>query len=218
MKLGIICLFLAFISACSLSSDNANKCPVISISKETSRAFYVDNNIDKFQINLVGYEGYCYTEPSNNRRYASITPIFKIRRLEASSITSIDIDFYIKTSINAEDYLGFRKFNQTLNIPQNTKELVIKGRQTKTRISQPPYSGFDISLGLSLSEAEKQKAKQMLDIDYSYLSEDDLSAINDDELNTIYLEISPDEKVIYSEIDNKPIVVKKNHKSSNSCN
>lgn len=218
MKRVLKYFFLVFLTACSSAPDNANECPLISISRETSRSFYQDNQADKFQINLIGFEGYCYTEPSNNRRYALITPIFKVRRLESSSITSLDVDFYVKTSINAVDYLGFRKFSQTLNIPSNTKEITITGRQTKTRISMPPYDGFDIKLGLSLTDAEKQKAKKMLDVDYWYLSEEELSQTDEVLIDTIYLEIAPDEEVIYSEIDKKPVVVKKNRPKSNSCN
>lgn len=206
--LSFLMLLLLTIS-CSSSPDE-EPCPEIFIPRETTRLYQNNGRFDEFQINLVGTEGYCYTEPSNNRRYAVITPIFKIRRLEDSPTTSIDADFYIKTSINSEDYLGTRKFTQVLNIPQQTKELVVRGRQTTTRISNPPYNNFTISVGMVLSEGAKNKAKKMFDINYRYLSEQDKAEAQEMDINTVYLEVNSDEKVVYSDYDKKPVVVKKN--------
>lgn len=218
MKRFLICFFTLVLGACSAAQDNANECPQILLSRETARTYRTFGHADKFQITLAGYESYCYTEPANNRRYAMITPIFKVRRLEPDSTTSIDVDFYVKTSVNAEDYLGIRKFDQTLNIPLSSKDVTVKGRQTKTRITMPPYDGFDISLGLALTEAEKAKAQKMLDINYRYFSEEELADAKDAQPDTVYLEISPDEEVIYSEIDQAPVVVKKNRPKANCCN
>ena len=174
-----------------------------------SRELFEEHYVYPDYVNLVGYEGYCYVNPANNRRYAEITPIFKVRRLEDSSVTSLDADFYVKTSINAEDYLGIRKFSQPLDIPRSVKERTVKGRTTHTRIAEPPYEGFAIMLGMSLTEAEKAKAGKMFDIDYRYLSAAELAAQNEPETETVYLEVGPDEEVVYSEAEAKPVVVKK---------
>lgn len=214
MKRFIACFFIAVLCGCAATSENSYDCPQISIPRESAKIFQNDGTADKFQIILAGYEGYCYTEPADNRRYSMITPIFKVRRLEASSVTAIDVDFYVKTSVNAENYLGIRKFSQTLNIPQSAKEITIKGRPTKTRISNPPYKIFSIELGLALTEAEKAKAKKMLDINYEYLPKEE---VEDTAIETIYLEIAPDEEIIYSKTDSKPLVAKKNRKKSNCC-
>ncbi len=215
MKRFSIFFIIAFLTACSSAVNDASRCPLISIPRETARVYQTDGSADKFQINLVGYESYCYTEPADNRRYAMITPIFKVRRLESSNITALDINFYVKTSVNAEDYLGIRQFNQVLNIPLSAKEITVRGRQTKTRITKQPYKNFSINLGIAMTKAEKSKADKMLDIDYSYLSEEEISPAN--EIDEIYLDIAPDEKVIYSEFDKKPIVVKNDYIQNNCC-
>lgn len=214
MKKFLICLLLTAAGGCSLmpSAETGfaeGNCPPISIPRETARLYQNNGRFDEFQVNLVGYEGYCYVNPADNRRYAEITPIFKVRRLEDSSVTSLDADFYVKTSINAEDYLGIRKFSQPLDIPRSVKERTVKGRTTRTRIAEPPYEGFAIMLGMSLTEAEKAKAGKMFDIDYRYLSAAELAAQNEPETETVYLEVGPDEEVVYSEAEAKPVVVKK---------
>lgn len=210
-------IVILLLSACSFSDDDAG-CPPIYVPRETARMYQDNGYNDEFQITLVGAESYCYTEPSTNRRYASITPIFRVRRLENSSITSIDADFYVKTSVNAEDYLGTRKFIQMLNIPQGDKEVTVKGRPTINRISMPPYGNFTISLGMSMSENQQSKADKMFDINYRYLSDDEINYQNHEKIKTIYLEVNPDEEVIYSDYEKKPIVVKKNRKQNNCKN
>ena len=216
MKKILLCLCAVCISACSSAVDEKNSCPPINIPRETMRLYQNNGRFDEFQVNLVGFESYCYTHPSNNRRYARITPLFKVRRLEDSATTSLDIEFFVKTSINAEDYLGIRNFNQTLNIPRSSREEIIKGRPTVTRIDNQPYQNFSISLGILMNKAEQAKAHKMFDIDYRYLSAEELAAQNDPEVETIYMEIAPDEEIIYSETDKHPIVVKKD-RPKNPC-
>ena len=152
MKHFLAFCLLFFVASCSSGSKSEYDCPEILIPRETTRIYQSNGKYDEFQINLVGSESYCYTEPSTNRRYAVITPLFKIRRLEKSNISTIDIEFFVKTSQNAEDYLGTRNFHQTLKIPTSSKEEVVKGRQTSTRITMPPYNDFTIYLGIKQSE------------------------------------------------------------------
>lgn len=209
MKKILLCLLAVLMAACSSADDTADTCPPINIPRATARLYQNNGRFDEFQVSLVGFESYCYTQSSNNRRYAKIRPVFKVRRLEDSPTTSLDIDFFVKTSINAEDYLGIRRFSQVLNIPRSSREEIIKGRPTVTRITERPYRGFSIALGFELSEATKAKADKMFDIDYRYLSAEELAAQAASGVETIYLTVSPDEEVIYSETDQRPVVVKK---------
>ena len=181
--LGFVCL----LSACSYVDSSEYECPKISIPRETTRSYQNNGQFDEFQINLVGFESFCYTEPVTNRRYASITPTFKVRRLEASSVSSIDTSFYIKTSINAEDYLGIRNYNQVLNIPTSSKEVIVTGKQTITRIPTQPYNNFEIYIGMTMNNEAFSKANKKFDIDYRYLSEDELAKQNDALIENVYL-------------------------------
>lgn len=198
------------LSACSIS-DSQEYCPIIKTSRENIHQFITNINYDAFQITLSGYENYCLKE-SNNQHYTVITPIFKLRRLESSSDTAVDTKFYIKYP-DIGNYTGERVYSQTLNIKPQEIETTIKGKSVKLRIPSPPYNNFPLEIGLSLSQYAKAKAKSMYDINYKYISDEEIEQFN----NTIeekVLSVLPDEKIIYCDKTQQPIVVKKN---TNSC-
>ena len=56
----------------------------------------------------------------------------------------------------------------------------------------------------------------MFDIDYRYLSAEEIAAQSEEKIKKVYLEVAADEEVIYSEIDKEPLVVKKN-RPKNDC-
>ena len=213
MKKIIVCALLLFVPACSSHKFERYACPQIVIPRETTRAYHTDVN-DKFQINLVGHETHCYLD-ADNRYYAAITPIFKLRRLEYSTITDVDANYYVKTSINDKDYIGMRSFIQTLSIPVDIKEVRLKGKTSINRISKPPYDNFKIYIGMDLQGAKKEKSDKMFDIDYRYLTEEDIKNQYETFVENVNLEILPDEEIIYSEELQKPIVVKKNRPKNN---
>ena len=217
MKKIVILSLLMFVSACSPKLTEIYTCPEIIIPRETAR-LYQNDIVDKFQINLVGHETYCYQEGADKHYYAVITPIFKVRRLEYSDTTNVDADYYVKTSINNKDYIGRRTFSQTLDIPLDVKEIKIKGKPSINRISNPPYQKFKIYLGMNMDASRMAKAKKMFDMDYRYFSEEEIKNQNEKAIETISLEILPDEEVIYSEELQKPIVVKKNRPKNNCQN
>jgi hypothetical protein len=171
MKYACLVGLILFAVSCSPISSDESVCPNIVLPRQTARQYQDDGRSDKFQISLTGFESYCYTDEKTNHRYAKITPIFKVRRLEASNTTRLDVSFFVKTSLNAKNYLGRRDYFQTLQIAENTREDTVKGRPTVTRIINPPYGDFFIELGLSLSSSAEQKAKSMFDIDYRYLTD-----------------------------------------------
>ncbi len=212
----LVTMFVLMLGGCSLwSQEEVDGCPQISIPQDAGRVFQNNGASDIFQINLIGYESYCFTHSSNNRRYAVITPLFKVRRLQADDTTSLDVNFYVKTSINAEDYLGVKEFSQVLNIPQSSKEEVIKGRRTLTRIPKLPYGDFDIRLGLVLTPSERAKARSMFDIYYQYLDEEEPLPSGEIKTENIYIDVSDDE-VFYG--GRKSFFIKKPTPPQNSCN
>lgn len=201
-----VLFLLAFICSCS-SSPRPADCPDIVIPREMTNQYINNGNYDAFQITLSGNENYCYTDSSTHQRYAVITPIFRLRRLEDSADSAVDTSFYAKT-IGSGQYIGKQVYHQPLRIPLGEKEQIITGKPIKLRIAQPPYDNFSIELGLNLSEYASAKSKSMFDINYRYLSEEDLEA-QEQPINNEYLEIAPDEKVVYCEKSGKPIIVKK---------
>lgn len=217
MKKIIVLVLSVLTVACSSRPDEKYACPEIVILQDTARKFQSEMT-DKFQINVVGFESYCYQNDADKRYYAVITPTFQVRRLEDSTTTNVDADYYVKTSFNEKDYIGRRVFRQTLNIPRDVKEQTIKGKTSINRISNPPYRDFKIYLGLDLSDKQVKKSKKMFDIKYRYLSEDEIEAQNDPIIENVSLEILPDEEVIYSDKLQRPIVVKKNRPKNNCQN
>ena len=89
---------------------------------------------------------------------------------------------------NSEDYLGKRVYQQAVTIPALQKEETFKGVTTTTRIPMPPYGNFEIYLGFEMSPQENNKTKQMLDIDYRYLTSEEIAEHNR-QINTVYQEI-----------------------------
>ena len=206
-------VLLVFLASCS-SSVEPDRCPVITTPREATRQYISNANYDAFQINLAGNENYCYTDSADGQRYAVITPIFQVRRLEDSPDSAVDISFYIKT-LGGGEYIGKRVYFQSLRIPVGVKEQTVKGKVVKVRVKRPPYDNFSLEMGLNLSDYAGAKSKSMFDINYKYFSDEDLDKMYepDEEL----LEIGPDETVVYCPSRQKPVVVKKNQ-TSNPCN
>lgn len=206
-------LITLLLSACS-SGIVPDGCPVITTPRDTTRQYITNANYDAFQINLAGNENYCYTDSADGQRYAVITPVFQVRRLEDSPDSAIDTSFYVKTN-GAGEYMGKQTYFQSLRIPVGVKEQIIKGKSVKVRIKQPPYDNFFLEMGMNLSDYAGSKSKRMFDINYKYFSDEDLADMEDPKEEL--LEIGEDETVVYCPSRQKPIVVKKNQ-TSNPCN
>ena len=208
--------FILLMNACSTKSLPESDCPLIDIPRETARLYQNDQISDKFQVNITGYEAYCYTDDLKKRRYAVIAPIFKVRRLEDSNTGSLEGSFYVKTSGAKDDFIGSQNYRQQFVIAPDAKEQTVKGVQTTTRIPFPPYKDFSISLGFAMSSTQGSRAKKMFDIDYKYLNEEEIAAQSEPAIEKVYLEVRSDEEVVYSESSGKPSVVKKN-RNKNKC-
>ncbi len=207
-------VFLWLLTACS-SAVIVDGCPKITTLREASRQYVNNGNYDALQITLSGHDSYCYTQGANGQRYMVITPYFKIRRLEETSINAADVTFYVKT-VGKGNYIGTKVYPQSLSLSPDTREQIVKGKSVSLRIAQPPYDDFAIETGLALSDYAKAKTNQMFDIDYRYLSNQELNAV-DEPITQEFLEIGANEKVVYCEKTGKPMVVKKSFKSS-PCN
>ncbi len=203
----VFCLIFYILSACTTNDIKIQNCPSVNIPRDVTRQYISAANFDAFQITLSGKESYCYTDEISSQRYAVITPIFRVRRLEDSPDSVINTSVYIKP-IGEKKYLDKQVKAQTLRIPVDQKEQTIKGNPIKLRIPQPPYDDFSIEMGLNLSDYAYSKSKSMFDIDYKYLSDEDLNA-HEEKINMEFLEIGPDERVVFCKQEGRPVVVKK---------
>lgn len=217
MKRFLILACVLGAAACAQAPEEVG-CPMINIPDETSKVFSGNGRANDFQIKLVGVDRYCYTEPTSNRRYAVVTPLFKVRRLRESSRSVFDVASYLKTSPAAPDYMGTYTANQTFSMPAGQTEVTLRGKPTSARIPMPPYGNFYLDTGLVLSAAEMNANKKMYDIDYKYITQKELEAAAAPQIKNVYLEVGADEEIIYSETENKPVVVKKNRPKNNCQN
>ncbi|MBQ9235992.1 MAG: hypothetical protein IJ184_05975 [Alphaproteobacteria bacterium] len=208
MKKTILTLILMLVCACH-GGGYGESCPKIEINRDKSRMFVNNGNFDALQINLVGFTSYCYADEKTRQYYAVITPQFKLRRMEDSTLSSVDVPFYISAKDMGKGIIGDGRYQQTLRIPLEKKEVSLPARSITRRIAPPPYGNEAIELGLDLSEYAYAKSKSMYDIDYKYLSQEDLADVIQLPPERVFLEIGPDEKVVYCEKSGRPIVVKK---------
>lgn len=199
-------IFSLLLASCS-SVVPPEGCPQITTPREHSKQYINNGSYDAFQITLSGHDSYCYTQSTTGQRYMVITPYFRVRRLEDSAVNSVDTSFYVKT-IGKGNYIGTKAYSQSLTISPQEKEATIKGKSVSLRIAPLPYEDFSIETGLNLSEYAQAKSGQMFDIDYKYLSKQDLDAL-DDPIREEFLEIGSDETIVYCEKTGKPKVVKK---------
>ena len=217
MKRFLILAYMLALSACAQAPEEVG-CPTINIPDETSKVFSGNGRTNDFQIKLVGVDRYCYTEPTSNRRYAVVTPLFKVRRLRESSRSVFDVVSYLRTSPAAPDYMGTYTANQTFSMPAGQTEATLRGKATSARIPMPPYGDFYLDTGLVLSAADVKANKKMYDIDYKFVTQKELDEAAAPQIKNVYLEVGADEEVIYSETENKPLVVKKNRPKNNCQN
>lgn len=217
MKRFLILACVLGAAACAQAPENLD-CPIINIPAETSKVFLGGGLSNDFQIKLIGADRYCYTEPTSNRRYSVVTPLFKMRRLRESSRSVVDVVSFVQTSPAAPDYMGTYTAHQTLSLPKGQTEITLRGKPTTVRIPMPPYGDFYLDAGLVLSTADVNTNKQMYDIDYKYISQKELDKAAASQIKNMYLEVGSDEEVIYSETENKPMVVKKNRPKNNCQN
>lgn len=147
-------------------------CPNVSIPREKA---YVTQKVtyeDEFQIELKGYEGYCYPETASNRHYAVITPQFEVQRLRDSDETQVDFNFYTETIKGPPEYLGKHSYSASVNIPADVKEKNFNGRAVKVKIPAD-NPDFEIILALDVSLEEFRYNQRTFDVKYRYNVQND---------------------------------------------
>ena len=163
---------VAFLSlgACS-SIRYEHLCPNVIIPRDTAYSTQVADYSDDFQIELTGYEGYCYYDKTRRSNYASIMPVFSIKRLKDSSVTEVDVNFYTQTVKGPPAYLGKKTYYLSVTIPENEKEITYTADSVEVKIPPEMKYEFDINLGLYITPEEAKYNQRTFDIDYRYVDE-----------------------------------------------
>lgn len=170
----LIALFL--LGACRetmLSLDPADtSCPQVQIMRNDAYLTQYVNYKETFQINLTGYEGYCYYEENVERYRAVIRPIFTIKRLRPSDETDVRFSYYTETVKGPPAYLGKKTHFVTAKIGLNELETEYKGSDAYVYIPSVIADDYDVRLGLWISPNERRYNQRTFDINYRYYEEE----------------------------------------------
>ncbi len=154
MKKYALLTFLFLVSACASSLREADfRCPRVSIPGEKAYLTQIVNYADNFRIELTGYEGYCYVEDGTRRRYAVITPQFKITRLRDNGETRVDFRYFTDIEQGPPEFVGKKSHFAFGQIDTGAKTAFMSGRPVKVKV---PFDNDDlvITLGLDVSAVE----------------------------------------------------------------
>ncbi|MDR1694724.1 MAG: hypothetical protein LBR70_06020 [Lactobacillaceae bacterium] len=159
------------ISACGSwgeQSETQRICPSVLITRNDAYLVQKGLNHEEFNIELIGYEGYCYYDTRISHDKAVVTPIFKIKRLRPNDETDIMFSFYAETVKGPPEYLGKKTYFEKAEIPVDIIETEYRGQQAEVRIPPNMRYEFDINLGLNIAKKDKEYNKRTFDVPLGY--------------------------------------------------
>lgn len=161
-------LFLVLLCLSSCHSSQYNPCPNIRIPRDVAYLTQKVNSRDEFQIELKGYEAYCYFDERNRRDKTVVTPIFTVQRLQQADDFEVDFEFFAETIKGPPHFLGRQNFHARTSLAPGEKEKEFKGNPITIRIPSQNPKDFEIILGLYLSQNEHRFNQRTFDIKYHY--------------------------------------------------
>ena len=143
-------------------------CPQVQIIRNDAYLTQYMKSKETFQINLSGYEGYCYYEDTVGRYKAVIRPVFTIKRLQPNDETDVRFSYYTETVKGPPEYLGKKTHFVTAKIGLTERETEYKGASSSVYIPSTVAEDYDVNLGLWISPEEKLYNQRTFDINYRY--------------------------------------------------
>lgn len=175
LRICFLCAAVLFQSSCSMFWNSAEPskipqtCPFVIIPRDVAYVVQKVNAQDDFQIELKGYEGYCYFNEYDKRRKAVITPQFSVRRLRGRlDETDVHFSFFTETIKGPPAFLGKKSYFEQVEIPLQQKEKTFSGRTVEVSIPNADYGDFPIYLGLDLTAEETKYNNRTFDIKFRY--------------------------------------------------
>lgn len=170
---------ILLLSSCASSYSEADyMCPNVKIPRTTAYVTQKASYSEEVQIEVIGYEGYCINANTVDRRFAVIKPLFKIRRLKEGYDTRVDFSYFTETVKGPPEFIGRRNYFASVDIPRDVTEKQFSGSAVKVRVPQQGYNDFTILLGMDVSDAEHDYNQKTFDIEYRYLTEDEVREYN----------------------------------------
>lgn len=164
-----ICLsLLFFLSSCGSNYMDYDTCPRVQIIRDNAYLTQVVNYREEFQINLIGYDGYCYFDRNIKQNKALIKPIFQIKRLRPSDETDVHFAFYTETIKGPPQYIGKKTHHAVAQIPSDAIEIEYTAPQVMVYVPEEYKYSYDINMGLVISPEERKYNHRTFDIEYRY--------------------------------------------------
>lgn len=206
---------LLAVSACAPALREADyMCPNVKIPRSTAYVTQKAAYAEEVRIELIGFEGYCLNANTVSRRYAAIKPLFKIRRLREGYDTHVDFSYFTETIKGPPEFLGRKRHFASVDIPRDVTEKQFAGREVRVRIPTEGYNDFAILLGMDVSAAEYDANQKSFDIDYRYLSADELREYQTPVVPRV---VEVDEAPAVQYIRLKPLPVRQLEKPKSDC-
>lgn len=159
----LILLGVFVVAACS-SVRYDYLCPNVIIPRDTAYSTQIADYSDNFQVELKGYEGYCYYDSGRRTNYAAITPAFTVRRLKDTPDTAVDVSFYTETVKGPPAYIGRKTYYTSTVIGENDRTRDFMGQTVKVKLPPEGVDEFEILLGIDLSHAEYRYNQRTFDV------------------------------------------------------
>ncbi len=160
-------LFLA--SGCSSSiPEGYRQCPLVTIKREDARLIQIVNYRDNFEVELIGFEGFCYFDTRVKQEKARITPIFVVNKLRNTDESDVQFSWFTNTIKGPPAYLGKKSYFVETSLAKGERRKEFKGAQVEVKIPVDMMYEFEIFAGLELSPKEKQYNQRFFDVDLGY--------------------------------------------------
>ena len=161
-------IFLALIFLSSCASTEYSFCPNVVIPRETGYLRQIVNSRQEFNVEITGFEGYCYYDESIGRNKAVIKPIFSISRVAPSDQSDVDFSYFIKLpegpGVNIDKY----SLPQSVSMEFSEKRKEVYGRETTVKLPMTNLEEFKITLGLNITKQEHYYNNKTFDIKHDY--------------------------------------------------
>lgn len=167
-------IFYAFamfflVSSCSSSIPEGYKqCPLVTIKREDARLIQIANYQDNYEIELIGFEGFCYFDTRVKQEKAKITPVFVINKLRNTDESDVHFSWFTNTIKGPPAYLGKKTYFVETNMKKDERRKEFKGAQVEVKIPVNMMYEFEIFAGLELSPKERKYNQRLFDVDLEY--------------------------------------------------
>lgn len=123
-------------------------CPKIHIRQKDFRVVQSEAGKRLFEIQAIGYEGFCYFHEKSGKYRAVIKPQFKIKRLNSSDVNDVQFSYYLETVEGPKKYLGRKTYFSQAYVTPAQKELKHVAKGGELTIPNPGSYDLDIYMGL----------------------------------------------------------------------